>query len=200
MFVAVLCVLSVLVAGSQGQITNNGICPNISPAALTAAQITMLQTTSPWTENRRYYSMFEKNARCIKYSFNVPTAQTPITVTTTMSGGWGRNMIAELTQRTGRGDYDYVMTQNPMTGARLGGTYRWRIAAAQLANAADTQWVLAYSCRNRWNFWRGQYHEEMMWILTAGATLTDAMYTDIRTAAAAANVYINPSQLITPSC
>jgi len=206
MFVAVLCVLSALVAGSQGQIMRSGRCPTVSnpDPAITGDQLRTAANT-PWTENRRYYSMFENGARCVRWTFQVPagTNPSPITATTSMVGGpgWGRSMVSRLTSQGGTvGIYNYEMTQNPITGRSLNGIYNWRIVAANLAGAANTQYMLAYSCRDFYSWFKGNTHQEMMWILTQQNTLTDDMFTTIRTKAAAANVFINSADLQTTNC
>jgi len=209
MFVAVLCVLGALVAGSQGQIMRRGRCPTVNnpDPAINVAQL-RTSNNSPWTENRRYYSMFENGASCVRWQFTVPTTGTnpsPITATTTMTGGpgWGRSMVSRLTNTGGNtiGIYNYEMTQNPITGGRLTGIYNWRIVAAKLDGTDNEQYMLAYSCRDFYSWWKGNTHQEMMWILTKQNTLPDTMFTTIRTAAATANVFINTGDLqTTPGC
>jgi len=197
-------VLSALVAGSQGQIMLPGSCPTVAnpTPAIDPAQL-RTATNTAWTENRRYYSYFENGSRCVRWNFQVPATganPSPITATTTMVGGpgWGRNMVSRLTAVSGTvGIYNYEMLQNPAKwGRRLPGFYNWRIVAASLAPPENTQFILAYSCRD-FSGWFGPRHQEMMWILTKQNTLPDALFTTIRTQAAAANVFINTPRLET---
>jgi len=199
MLAAVICVLGVIVAGAQGQIKSSGTCPGVTIPALTTAQLARFQSNSPWMENKRYYSMFEKNARCVSWSYVV--SGTSLTATTTMvDGPWGGStMISSLTQSSQAGDYFYRMILNPLTGRSLSGTYNYQIIGFALTGA-DTDWILAYSCRNKG--WFNSYHVELMWVLSKQRTLTAAQLTAIQTAATTAGVTINQSQLrdVTQNC
>jgi len=174
--------------GCHAQIYFSGNCPTVTVASanFTTNFATFLSTE--WYENMRYYSGFEKNARCVRWSFSGTTTAAKITGTTTMvNGPWGRDLVQELTQKGGiTGDFNYVMTKNPWTGRKLSGTYSWKI----LGSGAD--YVLAWSCKNK-----GNRHQEMLWVLTTGKQVTGTQWANILDEALTAGLSINQDKLKT---